>query len=184
MRQNRCPILATLAVAASATLFVFALGCGNEPAPKSESPAGQPVAAANPTPAATGAPSSPVAPGAPSSSASIPDDFPKDVPVYPGGRVTAGLSGHGPTGAGASVTLITGDSPEKVLAWYGQMLGADGWKTMLEVPATGGRSGFFKKESKTVNVKASADPAAGTQVQVIVSDESSGGSATSAASPV
>jgi hypothetical protein len=56
--------------------------------------------------------------------ASVPADFPKDIPIYPGGRVTASFSGSGAGGAGQMVTFETDDAPEKVVAYYkGQLSG-------------------------------------------------------------
>ncbi len=58
----------------------------------------------------------------------IPDDFPKDFPVYPGSKVTSSLSGNqNGEGNGFWLTLSTSDAPEKVTSYYETNLKVSGW---------------------------------------------------------
>lgn len=62
----------------------------------------------------------------------IPDDFPKDFPVYPGSKVTSTLSGgkSPSTSSGSSsfwLTLSTTDEVEKVTSYYETNLKTNGW---------------------------------------------------------
>lgn len=69
----------------------------------------------------------------------IPDDFPKDFPVYPGSSVTSSLSGNqGGQGNGLWLTLSTNDSVDKVIAYYEENLKTNGWITQ---PTNGAGTG-------------------------------------------
>jgi hypothetical protein len=82
--------------------------------------------------------------------ASVPADFPKDIPIYPGARVTASFSGSGAGGSGEMVTFETNDPPEKVGAYYKSRLsgrfsntadmGSSGTHTLVFSDASGKRS--------------------------------------------
>lgn len=53
-------------------------------------------------------------------SGKVPDNWPKDIPAYPGAKVTASLL----TGKNGMLMLETGDSTEKVLAFYKANVGS------------------------------------------------------------
>lgn len=56
----------------------------------------------------------------------LPDDFPKEVPIYAGAKVkSVSMSRSGDKGA--TLTLGMDDQPEKVATWYGDTLKKDGW---------------------------------------------------------
>jgi hypothetical protein len=59
----------------------------------------------------------------------VPDNFPKDFPLYPGAKVTSALSGA-QTGKsnGFWLTLATGDTLDTVLAYYKSQLAVSDWK--------------------------------------------------------
>jgi len=58
----------------------------------------------------------------------IPEDFPKDFPVYPGASVTSSLSGNqGDQKNGFWLTLSTGDEVSKVVSFYEENLKKNGW---------------------------------------------------------
>ena len=89
--------------------------------------------------------------------AKVPADWPADVPVYPGARLTA-------VGAGANVrtlVLTTVDSPAKVSAFYKTNL--PGWTTTVDL--TGPDGGLAQrtkgKMGLAVNITKSADGSAG-----------------------
>lgn len=64
----------------------------------------------------------------------IPDNFPKDFPVYPGSSVTSSLTGDGQKQDGFWLTLTTKDVISTVVSFYKQNLELNGWKI---VEATG-----------------------------------------------
>jgi hypothetical protein len=60
--------------------------------------------------------------------ASIPADFPKDFPIYPGSKPTGTLSGNGNNQSkGFWLVLSSTDSVEKIQTYYATNLKAKGW---------------------------------------------------------
>jgi hypothetical protein len=57
----------------------------------------------------------------------IPENFPGDVPIYPEAKVTFAHVGAGGDGESASASLETGDSADKVSAWYKEAMNTNGW---------------------------------------------------------
>lgn len=68
---------------------------------------------------------------------SIPDNFPSDMPVYPGAEPAIGMGAAIGSGARSGVQLVAGDSPEKVRDYYTSELAAKGW----EITDTGDNAG-------------------------------------------
>lgn len=62
----------------------------------------------------------------------IPDNFPKDFPIYPNSVVTTSQ-----TGSGFWLTLNTGDEPEQVAKFYQSQLSANGWQAIAATMNTG-----------------------------------------------
>lgn len=62
-------------------------------------------------------------------SVSLPDDFPKDVPIYPEAKVIMSMSVE----KGSQVTLSTEDSADKVEAFYKERMKKDGWEEKLSM---------------------------------------------------
>jgi hypothetical protein len=56
----------------------------------------------------------------------IPDDFPKDFPIYPGASVTTSASQPGES-AGNWLTLTSSDTVDQINAFYNSNLKANGW---------------------------------------------------------
>jgi hypothetical protein len=101
-------------IAASLGALV-ALGCGGE---KTESPAPET------TPAAP-AEQSAAKPGQGELwSSTLPDNFPEDIPRYPGASV---VKSHSTPESGMKVTFTTPDDPGKVAAYYNDNFVAQGW---------------------------------------------------------
>lgn len=63
----------------------------------------------------------------------IPDNFPKDFPIYPGSTVTSSLSGN-TNQNGIWLTLVTSDSLEKVSSFYETSLKESGWTLVTSSP--------------------------------------------------
>lgn len=60
--------------------------------------------------------------------ASVPDNFPKDFPLYPGAKITSSLSGSKSGDQnGIWLTLTTGDGLDKVSSYYKTELVKNGW---------------------------------------------------------
>jgi len=98
---------------------LLALGCGGE---KSETPAAAPAA-----PAATpGQPAAAPAPLADAWSATLPSDFPSDVPTYPAAAV---VKAQETPESGVRVAWATADDAAKVASFYSDSLAAQGWST-------------------------------------------------------
>jgi hypothetical protein len=58
------------------------------------------------------------------SGVSLPENFPRDVPIYPDAKVITSMK----TKEITTVSLTTADPPQKVLDFYGEKLKAHGWE--------------------------------------------------------
>ena|SRR5438876_597549 len=56
----------------------------------------------------------------------VPDDYPKDVPIYPGAKVTMAQSG--PRQHLRDLMLVSNDSAGKIVDYYRKGLESNGWK--------------------------------------------------------
>lgn len=63
-------------------------------------------------------------PAEPAESVALPENFPSDVPIYPGARVAISNS----TTDGATIGMETDDDRKKVVHYYETKLAAQGWK--------------------------------------------------------
>jgi hypothetical protein len=70
----------------------------------------------------------------------LPESFPKDIPVYPGARVTATLVTGGT--AGNVATFETAAWPDDVAKFYAGKLA--GWKTMMDMKSEDGHTLLLK----------------------------------------
>ncbi len=60
----------------------------------------------------------------------VPDNFPKDFPLYPGAKVSSALSGsEAGNNNGFWLTMETGDALDKVVSFYKSQLETSGWTT-------------------------------------------------------
>lgn len=94
--------------------------------------------------------------------AEIPADFPKDLPVYPGSKVVAGIV----AGEGGMITLQTGDDPGKVADFYREKLAAEGWNLGSEMNLGGQRILTVEKEGRNGAVQISRD---GGETTILIS---------------
>jgi hypothetical protein len=83
----------------------------------------------------------------------IPDDFPKDVPVYPGAKVMTAII----TGAdgGASLTMTTSDPVDKVSAWYQDQL--KDWTKAATYAYAGGETRSFTKDKDAISLSVTGE---------------------------
>lgn len=98
----------------------------------------------------------------------LPDDFPKDVPVYPGAKITSAIidsSGEKP----ASLTLKSTDAPDKVISWYEKTLKDAGWAEQASFNANEIQSRTYDKDKSHIALTVSKNTEAeGGTVVVIV----------------
>lgn len=69
-------------------------------------------------------------------SATLPDGFPEDMPVYDG-QIVMAQSVDTPEGTGYNVGIQTSDSEDDVAAWYSDELANEGWTIAAEISNDG-----------------------------------------------
>lgn len=73
--------------------------------------------------------------------AAIPENFPSDLPVYPGAVPAQGKNASMEGREMAALQLLINDPPDKALAFYRDQLSATGW-TIEKVDDLGGKGGI------------------------------------------
>lgn len=81
--------------------------------------------------------------------AGLPNNFPKDVPVYPGAEVQGTIGASGSNGDGSMTTMTTKDPADQVYGFYKDKLGSAGWATEQTLFGVS-----FKKSDRLVTVLA------------------------------
>lgn len=76
----------------------------------------------------------------------LPEGFPSDFPVYPGAKVASSFTTNTEGKDGMSVVWETGDSAEKVSAFYKTSLVSNGWKVTATFEQDGALTSTFEKE--------------------------------------
>ena len=76
----------------------------------------------------------------------LPQGFPSDFPVYPGAKVASSFTANTDGKDGMSVVWETGDSADKVSAFYKTSLVSNGWKVTATFESEGSMTNSFKKE--------------------------------------
>ena len=101
-------------------------------------------------------------------SARWPNDWPDFAPAYPGAKVQASMGGTSKDGKGGMVSFTTGDSAEKVIAFYQVRAEAAGIKVVTTTEAGGSRqfSATDDTSGRSLNVSATSEDGA-TQVAVV-----------------
>ena len=79
------------------------------------------------------------------SGVSLPEDFPKDVPTYPGATVTASTT----MPQGMNVSLKTADPVSKVVSFYQKHLKANGWKVQTALNGPERNMAIARKDGRT-----------------------------------
>lgn len=103
----------------------------------------------------------------------VPDTFPKDFPLYPGAKVTSSLSGtqSGKNG-GFWLTMTTGDSVDKVTAFYKSQLAAKGWTIDATYTASGTTTETMTKTGWSGSLAISSDSSTkATQIVIILGQD-------------
>ena len=83
----------------------------------------------------------------------MPEDFPKDIPVYPGATSII----HTSVKNGRTLQLKTSDAADKVIAFYKEKLKAEGWKQVSESPTAAITLLMNTKDKRTLSVVVSHD---------------------------
>lgn len=96
----------------------------------------------------------------------LPDDFPADVPIYPGARVQGTMLAEG----NRMVTLATSDAAAKVAAFYEERLGASGWEAAARMDMGGSRMLSFQKGERTATVQLFEEAESGTRIMLMTGD--------------
>jgi hypothetical protein len=107
----------------------------------------------------------------------IPDDFPKDVPLYPGVKVTSVVmekTGDKPSSLGLKMT----DDVDKVVTWYAKTLKEQGWSEKSSFNAGEVQTRVYTKPKANLSLTASKDTSGGTFVMLVRSEEKADDSAT------
>jgi len=80
-------------------------------------------------------------------SGKLPSDFPKDFPTYSGAELLGSVSGGDQSSKGTAVTWQTGDSVDKVTAYYTDQLGGkSNWKQVATTNTNGSVSFIVQKK--------------------------------------
>jgi len=106
-------------------------------------------------------------------SGKIPDNFPKDFPVYPGIKVTSSLSGgQNGQGSGFWLTLTTADSVAMVTEFYKSAFATNGWQEQATYTANGTTTQTVKKGnlSGSISIVREVD-ASETQIVIVLGGE-------------
>lgn len=85
----------------------------------------------------------------------VPDDFPTDMPLYPGSKVTAATSAS--TLGSMSVGLTTADAMDKVGAYYAANMPAQGWAETSTYATGTGQTQLYQKDNRTATVTVTSD---------------------------
>ncbi len=84
----------------------------------------------------------------------LPADFPKDIPLYPGAKVTYSGTNSSDNGGGVGATFSTADDYTQVAAFYTRELPANGWTVDSTQNIAGTTVMSAKKDTRTLAVTA------------------------------
>lgn len=96
----------------------------------------------------------------------VPDNFPKDFPLYPGAKVTSALSGaEAGKNNGFWLTMTTGDSVDKVTAFYKNGFATGGWTVDSTFTSGATTTQAVKKTGWSGSLAVSAS---GNETQIVI----------------
>lgn len=106
-------------------------------------------------------------------SGKVPDNFPKDFPLYPGAKVTSALSGaQSGKNNGFWLTMSTADSVDKVSAFYKTQLATGGWTIDATYTAAGTTTETMTKSAMSGSLAISSDSSTKeTQIVIILGQD-------------
>ena len=147
----RCSPIPRLAVAVAIT----ALACGSEPEATGPGSATGSKAVAPKTPM----------PFEPKWGTELPDNFPEDVPRFPGARVTKVR--FSPDG-GLAVSYTTDEDVDEVIDYFADSFAAEGWSTQVQDMGPG-RAVFADKAQRIASVVSSPGDE-GTSIELLLNE--------------
>lgn len=106
----------------------------------------------------------------------LPDDFPKDVPVYKGAKIEGSISSQGAQGAGMTIILEARAGFDTVASYYRKEMPAEGWQEIskFEVGEGASRAGMYGYEkgsrSATINISRN-DEDTEANISIILADK-------------
>lgn len=106
-------------------------------------------------------------------SGKVPDNFPKDFPLYPGAKVTSALSGaQAGKNNGFWLTMSTPDSVDRVTAFYKSQLATNGWTIEATYTAAGTTTETMSKTGWSGSLAISSDNSTKeTQIVIILGQD-------------
>ncbi|MGH9440926.1 MAG: hypothetical protein ACRD16_01490 [Thermoanaerobaculia bacterium] len=99
----------------------------------------------------------------------LPEDFPKDVPIYPGSRLASAVSASQSGNSGHMVTFLTPDVPEKVAAFYKSKFSR--WNIKMEMSSGGGKVLLLQAPDEKRSLTMVANPANGVTTVTLTAQE-------------
>ncbi len=89
----------------------------------------------------------------------LPEDFPKDVPVYPGSKIVSAVSAAQSGTSGHMVTFQSSDAPGKIAAFYKSKFST--WQVKMEMSSGGGKVLLLQSADEKRSITVVANPADG-----------------------
>jgi hypothetical protein len=89
----------------------------------------------------------------------LPDDFPKDIPIYPGSKIVSAVSAARTETSGHMATFQTSDAPEKIAAFYKSKFSA--WQVKMEMASGGGKVLLLQSADGKRSITVVANPSGG-----------------------
>jgi hypothetical protein len=94
--------------------------------------------------------------------ADLPNELQEDVPVYPNGEILDLIDREGVT----QILLKVEDPPKRVIGFYKEAMGKNGWEIVTEVPHEKGVTVLLSKKGKMLLITADASAGKATTVMV------------------
>lgn len=102
--------------------------------------------------------------------AAVPDNYPKDLPMYPGAVPAQGRGQTGDGGDIAGVQLLTNDSPDETYGYYQDQLESKGWSIERTDDSEAGKAISVTKDGcKAILMFAPSESGTGTDIFTISS---------------
>ena len=99
----------------------------------------------------------------------LPGDFPKDVPIYPGSKLSSSVSAAQSGNSGHMVTFQTSDAPDKVAAFYKSKFST--WQTAMEMSSGGGKVLLLRTPDEKRSITVVANPSNGQTTVTLTAQE-------------
>lgn len=99
----------------------------------------------------------------------MPENFPSDMPVYPGAKVAGSMSGTGEkNGNGYWVTLSTSDTYDTVLSYYNDTLASNGWESENAMTLGNNTTALTVKKAGLAGTVTISQPKSGSDTAIVI----------------